>query len=109
MLGLLIIYFLGKRFYDLALNHNKNAWGFAILGVVIYYAASILAGIIIVILYELYGMGAIDDMNDHVLGFIAMPFGVLAWWLVYLYTEKQFKNKQKTVTDSNLLDDSFID
>lgn len=109
MLGLLIIYFLGKRFYNLALEYNKNAWGFAILGVVIYYAASIIAGIIIVVLYELYGTGSIDDVNDRVMGLISMPFGILAWWLAYLYTEKRFKNKPKTVTDSNLLDDSFID
>ncbi|MEM8528652.1 MAG: hypothetical protein AAGG68_28695 [Bacteroidota bacterium] len=109
MLGLLIIYFLGKRFYTLAEEHDKSAWGFAILGVGIYYAASIVAGIIIVILYELYGTGSIDDVNDRVLSLISMPFGILAWWLAYLYTKKRFEAKPKTVTDSNLLDDSFID
>jgi hypothetical protein len=34
MLGLILIYFVGKAFYDLAGLHGKSQWGFAILGIV---------------------------------------------------------------------------
>ena len=34
MLGLLLIYFIGKYFYDLAAEFEKNKWLYAILGVV---------------------------------------------------------------------------
>ncbi len=44
MLGLFLLYFIGKIFYQLAEAHNKNKWVFAILGVIAYYAGTFLGG-----------------------------------------------------------------
>ena len=37
MLGLLLIYWIGKKYYELATEHNRSPWGYAILGVFVYY------------------------------------------------------------------------
>ncbi|MBK9451990.1 MAG: hypothetical protein IPN95_21740 [Bacteroidetes bacterium] len=77
MLGLILLYFIGKRFYDLANTYEKSPWPFAILGVVTYYAGTFLFGILLGITLEIFSPGTLDDMNDFVVGLIAMPFGIL--------------------------------
>ena len=106
MLGILLIYFIGKHFYDLAIKFNKSKWGFAILGVISYYAGTFIGGIIIVLIYE-YGMSkSIDTMNDFVLSLIALPFGILACWLFHYllkntWTKSQLKqeNEKPSIQD----------
>ena len=48
MLGLILIYFIGKRFQDLAKTYDNHKWGFAIAGVATYYIGTFIAGILIV-------------------------------------------------------------
>ena len=47
MLGLLLIYFIGKQFYVLAESFKQNKWLFAILSVVVYYAAGLIFGVVL--------------------------------------------------------------
>ena len=94
MLGLILIYFIGKKFYDLAQEFGKSAWGFAILGVVIYYVGTFIAGIVIALGYEISNT-SIDGMSDLALGFIALPFGVLSCVGLYYYLRNIWqKNKE---------------
>ncbi len=95
MLGLLLIYFIGKRFYDLAKEFEKSAWGFAILGVVIYYVGTLVAGIVIVLGYELSSSSSIDELNDIALSFISLPFGILSCVGLHYYLKNTWqKNKE---------------
>jgi hypothetical protein len=91
MLGLVLLYWIGKYFYKLSEEYNKNKWGFAILGIVVYYAGSILFAIIIVIIIEVISPGYLDNVNDRVLDLICMPFGLLSCYLLYKYLEKNWK------------------
>jgi hypothetical protein len=50
MLGIFLIYFIGKSFYNLAEKHGRSKWGFAILGVVVYYAMQVLLTLILILL-----------------------------------------------------------
>ena len=77
MLGLFVIYFIGRSYYQLAKEHEKSSWGFAILGVLTYYSGSFLFGILIGITIEIVSPGTVSGMNEFVLGLIALPFGVL--------------------------------
>ena len=91
MLGLVLLYWIGKYFYKLAEEHNKSLWGFAILGVVTYYAGTLIFGFLLGLVAELISPGFFDDFNETLLGFIILPFGLLTCYLLYLYLEKTWK------------------
>ena len=64
MLGLLLLYFVGKYFYNLAKEYNKSNWGFAILGIVVYYGGIIIFSFIIGIVAEIISPGFFDTFNE---------------------------------------------
>lgn len=107
MLGIILLYFIGKTFYDLAVRYKRNPWGYTLLGVASYYAGIILAEVNYVLIYYLLEWGSIEELNDILLGLMAMPFGVLACWLTYRYLKEHFKAK-KTQSDPNILDEDLM-
>ncbi|MFT7606662.1 MAG: hypothetical protein ACI8VT_004265 [Saprospiraceae bacterium] len=109
MLGLVLIYFIGKYFYELAQRFDKNGWGYAILGVASYYIGSFIGGIILVLCYEFLAVGSIDGINDFALGLIALPFGLLACWGTYKLLERNFSNAPTDTLHPDILDDEFLD
>lgn len=102
MLGILLIYFIGKYFYDLAEKHERSNWGFAILGVLSYYFGTFVAGIIITIGLDLWGTISVDDLSDLMLGLIALPFGI-ATTIVFYHVLKNSWEK-KAVADETIID-----
>lgn len=98
MLGLVLLYFIGKKFYELADEYKMNKWGFAILGVVVYYAGAFIFGIALGVFAVITESDFLDTTNDLVLGIIAMPFGLLSCYGLYYYLEKTWK-KQKPLED----------
>lgn len=108
MLGLLLIYFIGKWHYELAQQFNKNKWLFAILGVVTYYGGTFLFGIGLGVYAVLMNDASILDINEFVLGLMALPFGLLCTWGLYKALQASWK-KAPVVSDSNdLLDNAEI-
>jgi hypothetical protein len=107
MLGIFLIYFIGKYFYELAQDHNKNAWLFAILGVVVYYAGTFVAGILMALFYSLALDGDIETVNDMLLGLLALPFGLLAAWLFYRFLEKSWSG-EKSSNSTDILDQDLL-
>lgn len=111
MIGLVLIYFLGKYFYDLAKKHNKSEWGFAILGVIVYYIGTFIGGLIISLAIVLIN-GDIDSTNSFFLGLLALPFGVLTAYLLYKLLEKKWGNstieQYEDILDGDLLGDDFL-
>jgi hypothetical protein len=98
MLGLVLLYWIGKYFYKLAEDYDKSKWGFAILGIVVYYAVSIVFVTIIMLIFPKFS----DSSNDLIMSLIALPFGLLACYLFYYFLEKSWK-------DSKILDKDEID
>ena len=101
MVGLILLYFAGKAFYDLAGKHGKNQWGFAILGVISYYAGLFLGGILVGLTIEIVSPGLIDDSNELLLGIIAVPVGVLTCWGTYQLLKRSW-SKPKDIAGSTL-------
>ena len=95
MLGILLLYWIGKYFYKLAEEYNKSKWGFAILGVVVYYGGTLVFGFLMGIIGEVISPGFFDDFNETVLGLIILPFGILSCYLLYKYLDKTWKMKQE--------------
>lgn len=98
MLALIFLYWIGKYFYKLAEEYEKNQWGYAILGIVTYYAGLIFFGLAVGILTELIYPGALDTVDETLLGLVMLPFGFLSCYLSYKYLEKTWK-KNKPVNE----------
>ncbi len=94
MIGIILIYFIGKSFYALAVEHDKNKWLYAILGIVSYYAGTFLGGMIIAIVVELYSPGTIDSMNEMLLGIMALPIGLLICYLFHFILKRNWGTRQ---------------
>jgi hypothetical protein len=113
MIGLVLLYFVGKAFYNLAGEHNKSQWGFAILGVVSYYIGLFVGAFVIGIVYV--AMEAdLEGTNDFLLGLMALPVGVLTCWGFYKLLEFQWSktptfNSAEEVLDANLIDHNTED
>lgn len=93
MLGLILLYFIGKKFAELAENYDKTKWQFVVLGIITYYAGSITFGIILGFSAEIISPGSLDSINDHLLGLIALPFGLASCYGLYYYLEKRWSNE----------------
>ena len=100
MLGILLIYFIGKFFYDLAGDHDHNSWLFAIIGVVTYYAGTFVGGILIFSIAELISPGWVTDVNEFLLSFMALPFGLLACWGLYGILTSVWSKKQRNTLEA---------
>lgn len=93
MLGLLLLYWIGKYHYRLAEAHNKKPWGFAILGIVTYYVGILFFGFLIGIVIEIMVPGYVDTMNEFLSGLLVIPFGVLSTYILYNHLEKTWQKK----------------
>lgn len=107
MLGLVLLYWIGKYFYKLAEEYTKNKWGFAILGIGVYYLGTFIFGIIFMIIGEVITPGYIDTFNETLLSFIALPFGILSCYLLYKYLQKTWKKNDPR--KNNLIDQIGVD
>lgn len=111
MLGLLLIYLLGKYFYDLALEYNKPPWKYAVIGVLSYYLGIALGGGFMGIMLEWTSPGSVDRINDFLLGLICIPFGLLMAKLTYIHLQKRFANPPRRKNSSlatSILDEGFM-
>lgn len=107
MIGIILIYFIGKYFYNLAEEFSKNKWLYGILGVIVYYAGTFVAGLIFGILGELGIVEGINSINSIFLSLLALPFGILACWLFYIILKKQW-SKNKSTNKSEALDGDIL-
>ena len=108
MLGLLIIYFIGKKFFDLAREFDKNKWGFAIAGVGSYYVGTFIGGVIITICLDIFLDKSIEEMDEFGLALIALPFGLLASWGLFVLLKRNWKG-QPIYHHSDILDEDLAE
>ncbi|KAB1066551.1 hypothetical protein F6U93_14125 [Tamlana haliotis] len=100
MLGLILLYWIGKYFKELAEAYNKSKWGFAILGILSYYSGIVLFSFIIGLLFELFSPGSIEGVNDTLLGILMLPFGILSCYLLYKFLENKWKKNKPNPFES---------
>lgn len=110
MLGLLLIYFIWKYYSELAVTNNKSKW-YGLLGIASYYIGTFIGGFVVAMVSILLsGSNAIDEMNDFVLALIALPFGLLSVWGLYIILKKRWSNTDEhSNSDSNSLDGHLIE
>lgn len=107
MLSFVLLYFLGKYFYDLSIEYDKNKGLYTFLGVSISFIGYFVFGIIATLIIELASPGFIDGVSDRALGYMMLPFGILSAYLYYKFLKKRWSIKTKK-TDFDVLDDVFL-
>lgn len=94
MLGLLLIYFIGKKFYELAEDYNKNKWLYAIGSVISYYVSGfVILGAIVLLDIFLFEWGINWEASFGV-NLLAIPIGLLSVYLLYQFLESRWKKAQ---------------
>lgn len=105
MLGLILIFFIGKAFFSLAKTHNRNKWLFAVLGVIVYYGMSFIGATAIVLIAVAVGNEGILNYPDALIGIMGVPIGLLAVWGFHYLLRKNWEGNPKD-QNPDLLDTS---
>lgn len=100
MLGLVLLYWIGKYFYKLAEEYDKSQWGFAVLGIVVYYLGTFAFAIVLLIIDLIFSLGFLETMNERLIDFICLPFGLLSCYLLYKYLKKTWKKNDPRKNNS---------
>ncbi len=103
MLGLLLIYYLGKQYYKLAEIHARHQWLYAILGVLSYYFGTFVAGIFMALTLD-----NIEDVNDISLSLMGLPVGLLCAFVFYRFLEYRWERIPVMTSDKDILDAELI-
>lgn len=102
MLGLLLIFYVAKAFFNLAKKHGRNQWLFGILGVVVYYGLTFIFGIVVGLIASLIGNYSLLD-SPFVLELIAISVAVIGVWLFHYMLRKNWEGNPKN-QNPDLLD-----
>ena len=108
MLGLILLYWIGKYFYKLAEEHNKSKWAFTILGIVVYYSGGFVFGLAIFTIIEIVSPKYTDTINEFLFGLIMVPFGILSCYLFYDYLKRSWKSFEQDIIfdeEGNIIQD----
>ncbi|MGY5352638.1 hypothetical protein ACXGQW_08765 [Wenyingzhuangia sp. IMCC45533] len=100
MLGILLLYFIGKKFYTLAEDYDKQKWKYTIFGILSYYGGVMVGGFLLGIIDGLFLTTLTTTSN--VAGILFIPFGITSCYLLYRYCDKKFNeeaNNQDSIND----------
>lgn len=108
MLSIVLLYFIGKAFYDLAGNHNRNKWGMTIAGLATFFGSQVVLGFVMYMFMEVDIEGNLIAMSEVALNFLAIAVGALMTWAFYELLKHNWKNTS-TVSDLELLDEDLTE
>src|ERR1044071_4101415 len=106
ILLIIIIGFIGRKFYELAHEYDKSRWGYAILGGASFFVGAWIGTFMIALIGDATSPGFIDRTNETALGLMGYPFGFLVCWLLYRMLDKSWskpKELSKQTLDSDLI------
>jgi MFS family permease len=98
ILGILLVYFIWKRFSELAFEHNQKKWIYGLLGILCYYLGTLIGGAIIGVLSVFMDFDVNWD-NDLLMSVIALPFGIGTCYLFYYLLKKKWEKEAKVYVE----------
>lgn len=98
MLGFVIIFFIGKFYYELAQEYYKKRWLYGILGIIIYYSGTVIGTFILGTLDELINLG-INWGSSYNLLLIQLISGMGSAGLCYFVFWRKWKKEDMLVKD----------
>lgn len=99
MLGIFLLYFIGKRFYDLAALFGRHKWFYAILSIVVYYGVGALLVALVVILDLMVFEWNFDWEASWGVSYISIPFGLLGVWIFDVLLKNRWEKLAIVVID----------
>jgi len=108
MIEILLLYSIGKYFFNLARAHKKGEWLFAILGCVSYCLGLFIGGMVIAGLAMLSDRPDFLNSNQLFLGVLCIPFGLLFCWIFYILLKRNW-SKVKFKGEMDVIDDVLMD
>lgn len=93
MLQLVLFYFIGRKYYELADEYEKSKWVYAVLGVAIYFIIALVLGVVLGLIIFVTGKDFLSNTNNLLLEIIYAPFGILGCYLLYMGLEKKWKKE----------------
>ena len=99
MLGLLLLYFIGKRFYDLSVDYKQNKWLYATLSIVVYYAGGLFFVLLIAFLDAYIFEWGFDWESSYGMNLLVIPFGLIVVWVFYMLLENRWKKNIVVIKD----------
>ncbi|GAA4933547.1 hypothetical protein GCM10023314_02520 [Algibacter agarivorans] len=98
MLGILVIFFIGKYYYELAQDYYRNRWLYGLLGIGLYYAGSAVGGAVVAVADELFDLSVNWD-SLFSLSIIAISFGISFPGLFYIVLKRQWEKSVLVIKD----------
>lgn len=87
MLGIIIIYWIGRKYYDLAVRCNKSPWSWAIYAILIFYGSQIMFGVLV----ALFSPETNFETNEVILNILGIAISGIVWFSVYKLLEKRWE------------------
>ena len=105
MIDLLLIAFVGNWFYQLAKKFKKpRKWGYIVLGIISYIIVGY-SSVFTLLFLTIYGKQVSGFAIGLLPSLLAIPFGILGVWLLYLFLERKWSRERENKNE--LLDASL--
>lgn len=95
MLGIVLIYWIARKFYDLAVEYEKSKWAFAFLGIGIYYGTQLIFGVLLGIFFPDF-VSNMESNSKLGLNLIGVLVGGLVWYFALKYFTKKLENEYES-------------
>ena len=94
MIDLLILAYVSKWFYELAKKFNRpRKWVYIVSGIVTYIVFGY-ASVFAIILMTISGKNISGFAIGLLPSLMAIPFGILGVWLLYIFLERQWSREE---------------
>lgn len=94
MLGILLIYWVGKRYYRMAGYYGKSEWGHVFMALGIYFGSQFILGIVGALVFPDFFMTLESDKSQELLINLAgIVFGLLVWHIIFGVLEKKYESE----------------
>lgn len=110
MISLIILYYVGKAFSDLANKYERSNWLYAILGIGSYFIVQLVFGFALAVVW--YSTNDTEWDPGAGLDLIGIVIGALSCWGFYTWLDYYWSKNPNVLgfstNESDLLDDDLI-
>lgn len=96
MLVLILIFFLCRAFYRLAVAHNRIGWRCATSGFVAFYVWNFLTFVIFFLILEVWQPGSMTQIPEGFTSFLCLLGGAMMSWIYYDNLKASFQKANKS-------------
>jgi hypothetical protein len=99
MLGIFLIYWVGKKYYDLATRHGRSAWGYCILAIAIYFGTQFIIGVILALSIPEV-IANLDSSEEMALNLLSVPLSLGMWYLVFIFLRDKWEAIEENISNN---------